>query len=211
MAPNPADSHTLCGAWLEQLTGDDLDQLRAFAEHRLQRLGLPAATGHDLVSKALNSVIKGLTTGQEGRRPRPDDVVDKEVFLNFLRGAVCSTVEAFSRKREHRHQHQPIEPWDGSNGQSPREIEAPSCPDRDMEFIDLKRELFGRLRKRAPARLQHIIDLWEEIFFWADRIPCAGNPKHAYQVRLLARRILQEIDGEINQSLPRRAVRMLLK
>jgi len=211
MAPNPADSHTLCGAWLEQLTGADLDQLRAFAEHRLQRLGLPSATGHDLVSKALNSVIKGLTTGQEGRRPRPDDAVDKEGFLNFLRRAVCSTVEASSRSREHRHKHQPIEPWDGFNGQSPREIEAPSCPDRNVELIDLKRELFGRLRKRAPVRLQHIIDLWEAIFFWADRVPCAGNPKHAYQVRLLARRILQEIDGEINQSLPRRAVRMLPK
>lgn len=183
---------------MNQLTQNDLLHLTKFAERRLNLRGLSASFGEDLVYKALNSVIRGLTSSNNGRRPRRIDLVNEAVFLNYLRGAVASTVEAFSRRREHWYVHLAIASSGSPDEVGENEIMASLPDDRRVEMIDLKKVLFAKLREQAPERLHRIIDLWEEVFYWAKRIPSDGSAKRTRQVRMLAARILQEIDREFH-------------
>lgn len=179
---------------MDQLTQNDLLHLTKFAERRLRLRRLSASFGEDLVYKALNSVIRGLTSSNNGRRPRRIDLVNDAAFLNYLRGAVCSTVEAFSRRREHWHIHQAITCSSHSDQISHDKLVAALADDQKVDVIDLKKVLFAKLREQAPDRLHRTINLWEEVFYWAERIPSDGSAKRARQVRMLAARILHEID-----------------
>lgn len=187
-----------CRKRLDQLTQHDLLHLTKFAERRLRLRGLSASFGEDLVYKALNSIVRGLTSHDNGRRPRPIDLVNEETFRNYLRGAVCSTVEAFSRRREHWHVHLTIASSGHSGEAGNDEPAAALADDQRVDMTDLKKVLFSRLRQHAPERLRRTIDLWEEVFYWAERIPSDGSAHRTRQVRMLAARILQEIDHEFH-------------
>jgi hypothetical protein len=78
------------------------------------------------------------------------------------------------------------------------ELAAALADDQRVDMTDLKKVLFARLRQHAPERLRRTIDLWEEVFYWAERIPSDGNPNRTRQVRMLAARILHEIDQEFH-------------
>lgn len=187
-----------CRKRLDQLTQHDLLHLTKFAERRLRLRGLLALFAEDLVFKALNSVVRGLTSQGNGRRPRAIDLVSEAAFLNYLRGAVCSTVEAFSRRREHRHVHLTIGCSRNSHEIGHDDLVAAVAGDETVEMTDLKNVIFAKLREKAPERWRRTIDLWEEVFYWAEHIPSEGSAKRARQVRMLAARILQEIDHEFH-------------
>lgn len=188
-----------CRTRLTQLTDEDLAFLNAFAKRRLRRSGLSTEYGEDLVSKALQSVINALIPGQPGRRPRAVHLGSKKEFLDFMKGAVCSTVEAFSRRRANRCKHLHVWTWSASLHENGIEIPAKMSPDQDVVLLDLKRALFKKLREAAPCHLHQTISLWEEVFLWSERIPCDGNHKRRRKVQILARRVLQEIAPEISR------------
>jgi hypothetical protein len=173
---------------LQQLTTAELDHLKQFAEIRLSRAGLITFHAEDLVSKALNSVICGMQDDRKGRHPRPDELETSAAFLDFLRGAVCSTVEAYTRHRELHYPHYTMDVEPGVF-----QMLGPTAPDLDINLRDLKRALFSKLRATAPPRLHKTLDTWEEIFLWSDAIPNVPNARHAYDLRQLARKAFNEL------------------
>lgn len=182
---------------LQQLTKADLQQLKVFSEARLARLGQSPLHAEDMVSKALNSVLRGLEPGQAGRRPRPDELVTPGDFMDFLRGAVCSTVEAYARRREFQHYHQPIDCL------GTFEVATQLSPDAENELLDLKEVIFDRLRAVAPARLLPTVSRWEEVFLWSDTIPNVPNAKSAFDVRKMARQIMWDLGMAPGRHVPR--------
>jgi len=60
------------------------------------RLGVKAGRVND--TSALNSIVRGLTSHDNGRRPRPIDLVNEEAFLNYLQIKEGSIV--FSKNTE---------------------------------------------------------------------------------------------------------------
>lgn len=177
-----------CVQWLQQLSAVEYTHLSLFAERRLASFGLPPVFADDLVGKAIASVVFGLYHNGVGRRPREQDMTAHGPFLNYLRGTVASTVEAFARRAEHRHVHTTI---------FPSEFQLTSDnPEPDVTLIDLKTELFKQLKLRAPDRLTPTIRRWEEVFLYADQVPRHPSRKHAYAVRRLAAEILLEIEPE---------------
>jgi DNA-directed RNA polymerase specialized sigma24 family protein len=187
--PNNAEVLRLCEALLQQITEQDIANLTEFAECRLVALGLSPASAEDVVQRAFESILRGLESDQGGRRPRLVDVVNKEAFLNYLRGAVSSKAEAATRRRELRHVHEPYEESLGESGSG-----AADSPVMAAEFGDLAQELFARLRQRAPARLKETIDAWESVYWDTDRIPTVnGQRRQAGEVRQLAQSVMLEL------------------
>jgi len=178
-----------CLQWLQQLSAVDYTHLTLFAERRLASFGLPSMFAEDLVGKAIASVVFGLYQDGTGRRPRKQDVSANAPFLNYLRGTVASTVEAFARRAEHRYIHTEIY-------LSEFQL-TPNNPEPDITLIDLKTELFKQLKLRAPDRLTPTICRWEEVFLYADHVPRYPSRKHSRAVRLLAAEILLEIEPEL--------------
>ena len=64
-------------------------------------------------------------------------------------------------------------------------------------MVDLKKELFKRLRERASRQLVPVIDEWEKTFFWANHVPCRRKRDYVRQVRMLAMRILKELAEDL--------------
>jgi hypothetical protein len=69
--------------------------------------------------------------------------------------------------------------------------------DADISMVDLKRELFERLRKAASRELFPVIEEWERTFFWSSHVPCRRKRDYVRQVRMLARRIFKELSEDL--------------
>jgi hypothetical protein len=177
----------LCEIRLGELTDLDIADLVEFAEWRLVTLGLPASLGKDLTQMGLEVIIQGMETGQ-GRRPRPEDVSDKQAFLNYVRGVIASKSEAQGRKPEFRCPHEPPDE-ELPNG-------ALASPELVAQVNDLQQQLFPLLKERSPVRLQATIAAWEQVFTYADRIPSVRNQrKYIREVREISQAVLSEIGG----------------
>lgn len=122
--------------------------------------------------------------------PRLVDLENKSTFLNFLRGAISSIIEAMGRKRQFRAKHTP---WE--DGMPPAADRVTLTPARNAELSDLREQLFPRLRARAPRRLKRTIDAWEAVFSESDRIPARGHRRYVREVKGLAQEILTELGG----------------
>jgi hypothetical protein len=192
-----------CAFWLGQLTFDDLKHLGSFAESRLLRFGLARESRDDLVGKAMTAVLRGLTDNLRGRRPRASDMQTRAAFINFLRGAVASTVEAFARRAEHGHKHLDMGQLPGAS--------LPTVPAPDYALLDLKAQLFKHLREKAPPRLHSTIRAWEAVFLWSDRVPSHPDSYHARAVRRLAREIILKLEPGILQTGKRKFCRPIQK
>jgi len=177
-----------CAFWLDRLSATDLAHLATFAERRLIRFGLSPKFKEDLTAKAVAAVVRGVSGKPGGRRPRAQDLENAQVFLNYLRGAVASTVEAFARRAEHRHEHMALD------GRIMCPLPAVPAPDQGM--LDLGIQLFKHLKARAPVRLGSTIRFWEAQFQWSDRVPPFPNAHHARAVRRLAREIVLELEPD---------------
>ena len=183
---------------LNQLTQTDLNKLAEFAEHRMG--GLPRArfAAEDVVQKALLAIIRGTRRGGEGRRPSQEAVRNKDAFLHYVRSAINSVVEAMRRPQELRFIHETMDRQkDPESHERVIVPAAPPSPDTDPAMADLKQELFTKLRKIAPARLLPTIAEWEKTFFWATQVPVGKDRHHRDQVRLLAMRVLRQIERDL--------------
>ena len=179
---------------LNQLTQTDLNKLAEFAERRMGGLPLARVSAEDVVQKALLAIIRGTKKGGQGRRPPREAVRNKDAFLHYVRSAINSVVEATRRPRELHFIHEAIDrPMDPESHERVIVPAALPSPDTDPAMVDLKQELFSRLRKMAPARLLPTIAEWEKTFFWATQVPVGKDRHHRDQVRLLAMRVLQQI------------------
>jgi hypothetical protein len=185
-----SDSRTRCEVRLGELEQADIANLTKFAERRLAAQGLNPTAGEDATQRALAAILRGLETDQGGRVPRLVDIENKDTFLNFVRGAISSIVEAMGRKRQFRAEHKPWEDAVAVTG-GPDTV----LPSREAELSDLKAELFPRLRARAPRRLRRTIDAWESVFSESDRIPAPGHRRYVREVKTLAQEIVTELGG----------------
>jgi hypothetical protein len=175
-------------ARLGELKATHITSLTGFAERRLASMGLPLSAGEDVTQRALLAVLKGLETDQGSRRPHLEDLQDIDTFQNFLRSVISSLIEGMSRQTEFRKK----ETWDENTAAA--HVGSTGSSWAPAELNDFQRELFARLRARAPQRLQPTIDLWQKAAFDADRVPALTNQKYAHEVRLLARKILAELE-----------------
>jgi len=179
---------------LHQLTAADLNRLAGFAERRLGWLPRSRFSGEDAVQKALLSLIRGTRNGNSGRRPKMEHVRTKGAFLHYIRSATNSVIEGTRRNRELLFIHESIHrTWDGEEEQTTVVLAAGTEPDADASLVDLKREFFLRLHRKAPPKLLPDIDEWEKSFFWADHVPYHRVRDHSRQVRVLAKRVLKDL------------------
>jgi hypothetical protein len=189
--PSNGDLRAGCEVRLNELEQSDIADLTHFAECRLASLGLPPSAGEDVTQRALLAILRGLESDQGGRMPRRENIEHKEAFLNWLRGAISSIIEAMGRKREFRNPHAE---WDDNDGRS--NIALDKTPSSQAELNDLATQLFDRLRQRTPKRLHPTIAAWEHVFDQSDRIPdVKGRRKYVHQIRYLARDIVSELGG----------------
>lgn len=187
--PISPECRVRCEARLAELTRADLITLAEFAEHRLASQGLDPSLGEDVSQRALLTILRGLEKDQGGRVPRLVDIETKDAFLTYIRGAICSIVEAMGRKRQFRIQH---EPWKEENEVATDTLATPAT---DAEISDLREQFFPRLRSLAPERLQRTIDAWESVFDETDRIPAKGHRRYVKEVRQIARDVIADLGG----------------
>jgi hypothetical protein len=183
---------------LNQLTSADLTRLTDFAESRLGRLHGGRMSAEDALHKALHSIVRGTGKRKSGRRPRVEDLRTKNAFLNYIRSATNSVIEAAQRKRELLFIHESIHQARNSEEKGTTILfAAVQDPDADTALVDFKAELFSRIRQRAPQRLQHAIDEWEQGFFWTDGMPRSVAIWDRAQLRKLAARVFKEIARDL--------------
>jgi len=179
---------------LNLLTNTDLNNLTDFAERRMGRMPRTRISAEDVVQKALQGILRGTKKGESGRRPKKAELSSKEHFLHYIRSAINSVIEATQRKLELRFDHQSIHPTKSADEpQTQVVLQALSDPDQDVSLVDLKRELFLRLRKQAPAKLFSTINEWEKTFFWEKQVPGGPIRRHRQLVRLLAMQVLKDM------------------
>jgi hypothetical protein len=189
MQTTNTETHARCEVRLSELERSDITNLNEFAECRLAIKGLDPSGGQDATQRAFAAILRGLESDQGGRVPRLVDVETKEAFMNYLRGAISSIVEAMGRKREFRRE---SEPWMDTLGEIDRN--APN-PANLAELSDVRDHLFEQLHARAPRHLKRVLAAWKPIFAESDRIPGAGNRRYATEVKALAREIITELGG----------------
>lgn len=177
---------------------ENIPKLRNFAESRLARLGAPTPLGEEAVQRAFQSVLLGLESPNEGRRPCAEDVATADAFGKYMRSVIASICEALSRQRELQFIHVPIrEEREGNLGESEggAVIASPESVRVQAHMADLKQTLFKRLRMQAHWTLLPTIAAWERVFEESDRIPAAGHRKYVGRVRRLAAEIINELGG----------------
>jgi hypothetical protein len=188
--PLRVECRARCEVRLNELSPADITNLTEFAERRLAAKGQNPSAGEDVTQRALVAILQGLESDQGGRMPRLVDIENKDSFLNFVRGAISSVIEAMGRKRQFRNEH---ETWEDGVAKS-RDAVALS-PSQNAELSDLKEQLFPRLRARAPRRLMRTIDAWEAVFTESDRIPAPVHRRYVTEVKGLAQEIISELGG----------------
>jgi hypothetical protein len=173
--PKNQKARKTCKKILDTLTQSEINQLAAYAARRLRRrLGPDRTTVVDPASEALLRMIRGLQNGHAGRRPRLKNVRNKDAFMSYWRSVINSLVETEARKREHQSGHESLEQLtaEGEAGK------LPECLAVDLQrhvFLDLKIQLFGYLRQKAPRHLQLIRAEWEMECEWVCTIPLNGR------------------------------------
>jgi len=152
------------------------------------------------VQKTLLAILLGTTNSRVGRRPKVQHLQTKATFLHYVRSAINSVIEGFGRNRELRHTHDSIqEEVDSEEKHAPLVLTSNVEADSDFRMVDLKRELFARLRKIALRELLPVIDEWERTFFWASHVPCRRKREYVRRVRILAMRILKELAEDLHR------------
>jgi len=197
--PLTPEAKQSCEARLNEIGKAEISALTAFAEIRLMRLNRSSCEGEDLVQSAILAVVRGLESDQVGRRPRPEDIVDKDAFVLYLQGVILSLLQCMTKSREIKayHKHHQILDEHGADENERGVILASPTQDvaAQAEWDDLQEVLFSRLRQRAPSRLHRTIDAWDQVFQDSDRIPADTFRKYVVELRGLAREVLQEIGG----------------
>ena len=162
------------------ITPEERAQLTQFARHRLAHFGMNLGEADDLYQHSISAVLTG-GAKKRGRKPNSADLANRAAFQNYLRGVINSVVEGWAR-RHHRvtKRTHPLHPLESVLPTSPATW-------TQIEFTDMQAQLFGRLRKLAPARLLPTIDAWQKAP--DERIPCITSRKHVCSVRQLAQQI----------------------
>ena len=167
---------------------------------RMDWLPRTQSSAQDIVPKALLSIILGTEPHDKSRLPRRASLKRKDAFLHYVRSAVNSIIDAAKRSRELLFIHETIHREKDSESQE-RRIVLTALPslDGDPVMVDLKAELFARLRQLAPARLLPTIAEWEKTFDWASQVPIPGTRRHQAEVRKLAMRVLRKIADDLGR------------
>lgn len=184
---------------LNLLNAPDLKRLANYADRRMDWLPRAHFSAEDVVQKALHAIVRGTKKGGDGRRPKIQNVQTKEAFLFYVQSAINSVVEAMKRKRELLFFHETIyREKDVEEEHRTIVLTAMVNPDEDADMVDLKTELFARLRKIAPSKLLPTIEEWERTFFWATQVPFKKKARYRLEVRKLAVRVLKDIAGDLS-------------
>jgi hypothetical protein len=173
---------------LSNISKADTTELLTFARSRLKALCVPLSSDEDVVQRAIESIMRGLVPGHGGRKPRAEDVTDHATFMTYLRGVVASKAEA-EKRWDCR---QPLVPYDDQREN--QDIPESLAPDEEASLADYGRQLFARMRERAPTRLMETIAAFERAFPHTDRIPSVrGQRRYVVEVRHLAQEVTLEI------------------
>jgi hypothetical protein len=194
----PSDERTIlnaCEDLLQSITTKELAKLTRFAERRLTHFGANIEDANDLFQQAIYAILHGIN-GRGGRIPRPTDLANRDAFQNYLRGAISSIAEGWSRIH-----HRVAKRTSSLTTLEPVLFGSANTGD-NVEFADLIAQLFSQLRKRAQPHLLPTIDAWEKAPDGC--IPCVTSHKHVYCVRRLAQQIAVRLELGTSPSAERR-------
>jgi hypothetical protein len=109
-------------------------------------------------------------------------------------------IESLGRNRELLYTHESIhETPESDERHTTILLASAAAPDGDAAMVDLRTELFKRLRKIASRELLPVIDEWEKTFCWASHVPCRRKRDHVRQVRMLTMRVLNELAEDLRR------------
>jgi hypothetical protein len=179
---------------LATITQTEINQLAAYAERRLQRrLGPNRSSVEDPASEALLRLIRGLQNGQTGRRPRMKNLHNRDAFMSYWRSVINSLVETEARKRKYQGGQDSLEQLT-AEGEAGKLAEFLAVDLQRHVFLDLKIQLFGYLRQKAPRHLQLLCTEWEMECEWVCSIPLNGRHRSLRaQLRAWAKKALREM------------------
>jgi hypothetical protein len=193
-----------CLRLIDMLTRVDLADLAKFASFRLAKVGLIRLAGEDVVQDALLAVVRGAGAHSKGRHPRPVDVANSANFIDYLKGVIGSLVEAERRSRKHQCVHEPFEEGFMAGEHFAMQARPAGSPLAELEFCDLRQQLFHRLEERVPHHLRGLVLVWREQWDFCDRIPLLGRHRRCRaELRQLAAQVLKELT-EPGNSIKRR-------
>jgi hypothetical protein len=173
--PKNQKAKKTCKKILDTITQSELNQLAAYAERRLRRrLGTERTSVEDPASEALLRLIRGLQNGHAGRHPRLNNVHNRGAFMSYLRSVINSLVETEARKRKYQSGQDSLEKLT-AEGEAGKLAEFLAVDPQRHVFLDLKIQLFGYLRQKAPRHLQLIRAEWEMECEWVCTIPLNGR------------------------------------
>jgi hypothetical protein len=117
--------------------------------------------------------------------------------MRAVMSAINSDLQNLVRCAEATYSHLPV--GDADEGCGMVDLPAPENLITLLQRRDLNRELFRRLRMAATPTQIDIVGAWEKAAF-ADHEPSLGHfdRRRVHEVRLLARRILQELATELS-------------
>ena len=137
------EAQRLCDARLSEITPAIRHALVGYSKKRLLSMRLPPDAGEDVVQKVFESLAQG------HRRPTRAEAANLNTFIKFLLSAVKSTTNAFVRTN----------PWHARLEDHEQTLSIPDAtPDEKAAVLDLKDELFTRLKRRARPHLLPTID-----------------------------------------------------
>jgi len=192
--PKNQKARKTCKKILDTITQSEINQLAAYAKRRLRRrLGSERASVGDPASEALLRLILGQENDHAGRHPRLRNVRSRDAFMSYWRSVINSLVETEARKRKYQSGHDSLEQLIAA-GEANKH---PECLAVDLQrhvFLDLKIQLFGFLRQKAPRHLQSIRADWEMECEWVCTIPLHGRHRSLRaQLRAWAKKALRHL------------------
>jgi hypothetical protein len=173
--PKNQKARKTCEKMLDTITQSEINQLAAYAQRRLRRrLGPEQTTVEDPASEALLRLIRGLQDGHAGRRPRLKNVRNRDAFMSYWRSVINSLVETEARKRKYQSGQDSLEQLIAA-GEANKHAECLAVDLQRHVFLDLKFQLFGYLRQKAPRHLQLLRANWEMECEWVSTISLDGR------------------------------------
>ena len=169
---------------LSQLKITDLKELSGFARSRLLRSGLSPALGDDVAQSALSSVLLGIRTQDRGRHPRPEDLGSHAEFMRYLKGAICSGVDALKRRQSRFSVCELDENSFAISGGN----------EHEAEKRDFLQQLFRAIEQQSEPRLKPLVREWANTWESINSVPTCGLHRRARQkLRNLAKTVVAEL------------------
>lgn len=156
---------------------------------------LAVHNGHELVHEIIEDVLVGLENPAQGRHPRPEDLNTLDTFIVYLRGAIRSKRSTLSEHVEANTEHVALDAC--ADYQDSTALQSKNDPAQEVEYADLKRVAFDRLRGELDGSIEinQALDVWKTNLPQISKADELGlTPKQHRNIQKRLRRIFRKLD-----------------